>query len=147
MNELIKGDGIVTGKQVKDVLHIPQCGYVYGNGICNTIGRHGKDAFAANLGKGMILCAKTIDNVYAKLHVYSLSLTGALVIVKQYQNCLPGAEVLIVVDETMYYDIRSNNKKAAEDEGDIHFVKKTSGSSYIRLFQYLLVGIIPRSIL
>jgi hypothetical protein len=49
MDELIKGDEIVTGKRVKDVLHTPQCGYVYGNGIYNTIERHGSSTCAATL--------------------------------------------------------------------------------------------------
>jgi hypothetical protein len=119
----------VTGKRVKDVLYTPLCGYVYSNGICNTIEQHGSGTYAATLEKGMIFCAKTADDVYAKLHVYSLTSHGALFIVRQYPHSLPGAKVLILVNETLYYDISDNNTKATRDVGHLQFRKTTNGSS------------------
>jgi tyrosinase-like protein len=129
----IKGEEIVTGKRVKDVLYTPQCGYVYSNGIYNTIEQHGSSTCAATLEKGMILCAKTADDVYAKLHVYSLTSHGALLIVRQYPHSLPGAKALNLVNETLYYDIGDNNMKATKDGGHLQFMKRTSGSgdSYV----------------
>ena len=130
MDQLIKGDEIVKGKRVRDVLHTPQLGYVYGDGIFNDIEKQGSSAFVSNLEEGMILCAKLSgDDYYAKLLVLRLTSVAAFITMQQFPNCLPGAKVPIWPSDTMYCDLRAGKVDVSKEQADILIVKKPAGSA------------------
>ncbi len=130
MDELIKGDEIVKGKRVRDVLHTPQLGYVYGDGIFNDIEKQGSSTFAANLQEGMTLCVKLNgDNYYAKLMVLRLTSVAAFITMQQFPNCIPGSKAPIWPADTMYCDLRAAKVDVPKEQAHIRIVKAAAGSS------------------
>ena len=131
MDEWLKGDEIVKGKRVRDVLHTPQLGYVYGDGIFNDIEKQGSSTFVSNLQEGMILCAKLMsgDDYYAKLSVLRLTSVAAFITMQQFPNCLPGAKVPIWPADTMYCDLRAGKVNVSKEQAHILIVKTPAGSN------------------
>lgn len=127
MNKLIRDGEIVSGTRVRDVLHTTQLGYVYDNGIYATIEQHGSDRFTADLEQGMILCAKLSANVYAKLHVNTLSNVAACITVQQFPDCTPGAKLSVCLSDTLYCDLTTGRLDVAQEQAHIRVIKQCVG--------------------
>lgn len=130
IDQPIKGDEIVTGKKVKDVLHTTQLGYVYDNGIYYNIEKQGSSNCACRLSKDLIVCAKLPDqDYYAKLWVPALTSAAAFITMQQFPYLTPGSKVPIWAAETMYCDLRAGKLKVDREEAHIRIRKETAGSS------------------
>ena len=126
----IKGDEIVPGKRVRDVLHTPQLGYVYGNGIYNAIRTKGQSDFHTELEKDMVLCAKLPgEERYYKLWVVNLSSVAAFITVQDFPGGIPGMRSPLWPTDTMYCDLRFRQLNVSADSGHLRITKSTSGSS------------------
>lgn len=131
MNESIKGDQIVTGKKVSDVLHTTQLGYVYGNGVYYTIEKYGSVDFVGTLTKDMILCAKLPnEEFYAKLWIPAITSVAAFITMQQFPFCIPGSKLPIWAADTMYCDLRAGKLNVEAEQAHVQIVKKTSGSTF-----------------
>ncbi|CUS38558.1 putative Tyrosinase [Candidatus Nitrospira nitrosa] len=130
MDEMIKGDQIVIGKKVSDVLHTTQLGYVYGNGIYYNIEKQGSTDFSCILSKDTILCVKLPnEDFYAKLWVPAISSAAVFITMQQFPFFRPGSKLPIWAGETMYCDLRSGKLKVEPEQAHVQIVKKTAGAT------------------
>jgi hypothetical protein len=131
MGAVIQGEDIIgDSKKVEDVLHTPQLGYVYGNGICYNIVEHGSDSFASPLEKGMILCAKLDNEWYTKMLVYALSSFTATILLQHFPFLTPSTKLGVFPSETMYVDLKTGKWDVAEDQAHVKFTKKSSETDF-----------------
>ena len=129
LDTLIRGNKVVDGKTVRDVLHTTQLDYVYSNGIFNNIESKGSDTFSASLENGMILCAKLDDDWHVKMLVAALSQVAAWIAVQQFPYLTPSAKLGVFPSKTMYVDLKTGKLDVAKDQAHVRFIKKTAGSS------------------
>jgi hypothetical protein len=129
MESLIKGDEIVVGKKVKDVLHTTQLGYVYDNGVYSNIERKGSESSPILLEKGMILCAKMTDVFSAKISVYQLSSVAAFLIMQLFPYGKPGAKLGVFPPNTSYCDLILGKFDVPQEKAHIRVIKNTAGAN------------------
>jgi tyrosinase len=139
MDKPIPGEQIVEGKRVRDVLHTSQLGYVYGNGIYNTIEKEGSETGSYVLEQGMILCARLDEDFYVKMLVKSLSFETAVISTQLFAylkpGIKPGAKRDIVVADTMYYELNTGRANADQAQAHIRLIRKAAGEQYTYVLQ------------
>lgn len=128
MASTIKGDEIVKGKKVQDVLHTTQMGYVYDNGIFNNVENKGSESFRTTLEEGMILCAKLKSDWYTKMLVVYLSDFTPSITMQHFPALKPGSKHGLFPTDTMYVNLETRQLNVSANEAHVRFVKQTSGS-------------------
>jgi hypothetical protein len=128
MESLIRGDEIVKGKKVKDVLHTTQLGYVYGNGIYSNIEKKGSATSSTLLSEGMILSVKLRDDYYAKVSVSKLTSLAAFMALQQFPYFEPGSKLGVFPPHTTLCDLSLGKFDVAEEQAHVRITKKTVGS-------------------
>jgi tyrosinase len=129
MESLIKGDEIVKGKKVKDVLHTSQLDYVYDNGVYSNIEREGSESSSILLEEGMILSVKLQDDYHAKILVSQLTSVAAFLILQQFPYFKPSTKLGVFPPNTTYCDLILGKFEAPQDKAHVHITKKTVGSN------------------
>ena len=129
MESVLKGDEIVKGKKVKDLLHTIQLGYVYDNGVYSIVERKGSESSPILLKKGMILCAKMTVVFSAKILVYQLTSTAAFLIMQLFPYSKPGAKLGVFPPDTAYCDLILGKFDVPQEKAHVRITKKTAGAN------------------
>ena len=132
MGQPIKGDEIVRGKRVEDVLHTAQLDYVYDNGVYGNLLRKGSDDFTARLEKGMILSADLGDDLHVKISIYATTDVAVFLISQLFVHGIPGAKHGVFPPETAYANLLTGKFGVPKAEAHIQIIKGISntGASY-----------------
>jgi hypothetical protein len=129
IDQLIKGDEIVKGKYVKDVLHTTQLDYVYDNGVYSNVERKGSESTAIVLKEGMILGIKMTEDFHAKILVSQLSSVAAFLTLQQFPYGKPGSKLGVFPPNSCYCDLIVGKFDVPQEKAHIHVSKKTAGST------------------
>jgi hypothetical protein len=124
----IKGDQIVKGKKLEDVLHTWPLGYVYDNGVYGNLRREGAATFAARLKKDTILSADLGDDVYAKIRVFDVTRVAAFLTLQPFRNGIPMAKLGVCPPSTTYVDLRAGKFDVPREQAHVRIVKTMAGS-------------------
>jgi hypothetical protein len=125
---LIKGDEIVTGKKVKDVLHTPQLDYVYDNGVYYNVQDKGSTTFRSSLDQGMILTADLGGDLLAKISVYQITNVAAFILLQPFLHGIPMAKLGVFPPNTTYVDLRAAKIDVPAAQAHVRIVKNTTNS-------------------
>lgn len=129
MESSIRGDEIVVGKQVKDVLHTTQLGYVYDNGVYSNVDRKGSTSAPVTLSEGMILNIKMTEDFYAKILVSQLTSVAAFLVLQQFPYCKPGTKLGVFPPSTTYCDLIVGKFDVPLEKAHVRVTKKTVGTN------------------
>jgi len=128
LDQLIKGDEIVTGKKVKDVLHTPQLDYVYDNGVYYNVQDKGSTTFKSSLDQGMILTADLGGDRLAKISVYQITNVAAFILLQPFLHGIPMAKLGVFPPNTTYVDLIAAKFDVPADQAHVRIVKNTAKS-------------------
>ena len=128
IDQQIRGDEIVKGKTVSDVLHTAKLDYVYDNGVYHNVLNKGSETFSSKLERGMIFSADLGGDEHAKIFVYQVTSAAAFLIVQPFRFGIPMAKLGVFPPETTYIDLRAGKFGVSVAQAHVRIVK--SGSIY-----------------
>jgi len=126
LDQWIKGDEIVTGKKVADVLHTPPLGYVYDNGVYDNLQRKGSETFTSPLEKGMILSADLGEDMHAKILILQVTSVAVFMTLQPFVHGIPVAKLGVFPPETTYVNLKAVKFGVPREEAHVRIVKKTT---------------------
>ena len=132
LEQSIKGEEIVKGKKVKDVLHTTQLDYVYDNGVYGNLQRKGSDDFTVRLEKDMIINANLGDDRHAKISIFATTDVAVFMTLQSFVQGIPAAKQGVCPTATSYVDLIRAKFDVPKTEAHIQIVKGVSntGASY-----------------